>query len=70
MNDTLEVTPAYGEDYTSQAQVKAAWAAGKDFQIQTYGPDMGRYMNKADAKGLRTVLIRYAKLQKVMAIYL
>ena len=63
--DTLEVTPAYGADYKNQAEVKAAWNAGKDFKIATFGPDMGRYMSKRD--GLH-VLIRYKKLQNVMYI--
>ena len=70
--DSLEIVPAYGADYTSQRGVKDAWAAGADFKIVSFGPDMGRYINKADAEstGVGSVLIRYAKLQKVMAIIL
>ncbi len=68
--DTLEVTPAYGVDYTSQAAVKQAWADGKDFLIETVGPDWHRYINRQDAERepSTTVMVRYAGLMKVMVV--
>lgn len=61
----VEVVPAYGRDYANQAQIKKDWNADKDFQ----DPSTGRYLNRSDATnaGLK-VIIRYAKLRKVMAI--
>lgn len=64
----LECVPAYGADYTSQAQVKAAWNASKDFQIVEYGPHYGQYVNKQDAQDDEKYMIRYAKLQKVIIL--
>ena len=67
--NTLECTPAYGQDYTTAKAVKDAWKAGKDFKIATFGPDMGRYINKEDADRMHTpVLLRYARLTKVVYI--
>ena len=67
--DTLEVTPAYGVDYKNQKEVKAAWNAGADFKIETFGPDMGRYINKQDADNTGAhVVIRYSKLRNVLYI--
>lgn len=61
----IEVYPAYGRDYTRQADVKADWKAGLDFR--TYA---GPYINKQDADnepGLR-VLVRYADQRKVVQV--
>jgi hypothetical protein len=60
----LELVPAYGRDYKSQAEVKAAWNRGEDFKLP-YGP----YCNKADAEreGAK-VIIRYSKLMKVVSV--
>lgn len=68
--DTIEVSPSYGRDYKSAAEVKAAWEAGKDFTIETFGSDMGRQINKQDAERSRidTVMIRYARLTKVVVV--
>ena len=44
------LTPAFGRDYETAAQVKAAWEAGKDFLIASLGPDCGRFINKEDAE--------------------
>ena len=65
MNLTLQ--PAYGRDYKSKAAVLADWNANKDFRIATFGPDMGRYINKADANGT-TVSIRYQRDTKVTVV--
>ena len=69
MLQTLECVPAYGRDYKSQKEVLADWNADKDFQIVSV-QEYGRYINKQDADrepGLG-ILVRYAKLQKVMAL--
>lgn len=60
----LEVTPAYGRDYKSQAEVKKAYAEGQDFHSPMEG-----YVNKQDAErdGIK-LMIRYAKLQKVIVL--
>ena len=69
MQQTLEVVPAYGRDYKSQKEVLADWENNLDFQIVSV-QEYGRYINKQDAD--RTpdlnILVRYAKLAKVMAL--
>ena len=60
----LTVIPAYGRDYKSAKDAKAAWQAGKDFQIATIGPDDGRYCNVDDMKG-QPVMIRYKRLTMI-----
>ena len=65
--ETLELTPAYGRDYKSQKEVKAAFEGGKDFVVATFGPEMGRYCNIRDFKVGQTVLVRYKQLTQVMA---
>ena len=69
MLQTLEVVPAYGRDYKSQKEVLADWENNLDFQIVSV-QEYGRYINKQDAD--RTpdlnILVRYAKLAKVMAL--
>mgnify|MGYP003645569920 FL=1 len=69
MRQTLEVVPAYGRDYKSQKEVLADWNADKDFQIVSV-QEYGRYINKQDADRTpdQNILVRYAKLQKVMAL--
>jgi hypothetical protein len=64
----IEVTPAYGRDYTTAKAVKADWKAGKDFIICCmFHPDNGRYINKEDADKdpSLTVNLRYDELRKV-----
>jgi hypothetical protein len=62
----LTVTPAYGRDYTNQAQVRADWEAGKDFQDTA----TGQYMSKrdVDADPSLHVHVRYAKLRKLVQV--
>jgi hypothetical protein len=65
MANWLELTPAYGRDYKSQKAVKEDWNADKDF-VEAFS---GSYINKSGAAaGGYSVTIRYAKLQKVLAI--
>ena len=58
------LVPAYGRDYKTARDAKAAWDAGKDWRIATYGPDDGRYTSKADWAG-QTVMLRFCRLTKV-----
>jgi hypothetical protein len=69
MQQTLEVVPAYGRDYKSQKEVLADWNADMDFQIVSV-QEYGRYINKQDAdrEPDLNILVRYAKLEKVMAL--
>jgi hypothetical protein len=65
------LTPAYGRDYKSAADVKADWEANKDFVIASIGKDMGRYCNKQDAEtyGMpEGSYIRYNKLAELTHI--
>ena len=66
----LTVTPAYGRDYKNQRDTLADWHAGKDFVIASVGPDMGRYINNADAagSGCPPVMIRYNALRSIVAV--
>lgn len=60
------LTPAYGRDYKSKAEVTAAFDAGKDF-IEAAS---GRYCSRADvlASGAAEVNIRYGRLRKVAVV--
>lgn len=63
----LELTGAYGRVYTNQKQIKADWAANKDFQDGF----TGSYINKEDAIRFNydSVMVRYGKnLTKVMCL--
>lgn len=61
---TTSLTPAYGNDYKSIAEVLAAWNDEQDFKMQP----SGQYINKRDALKYDgpTALyqVHYAKLQK------
>lgn len=61
MHKTL--TPAYGRDYKSAAEVKAAWNAGKDFVDASFDAS-GTYANKDSFPMGTRVGIRYARLTK------
>lgn len=41
--DTLYVQPAYGRRYATQKEVRADWAAGRDFQVHS-----GSYTSQRD----------------------
>lgn len=57
------LVPAYGRDYKSLKELKAAWESDKDFQIAGIGPDAGRYVNRPQLEG--KVTVRYGGLRKV-----
>lgn len=64
----MTLTPAYGRDYKSTKEVKAAWEAGQDFVIaDMFSGDCGRYVNKPQLPG-QSVTIRYAQLRKVCVV--
>jgi hypothetical protein len=66
----MTLSPAMGREYKSATAVRADQAAGKDFIVQTMGPDCGRYINLEDAQagGLREVYIRYACMTKICVV--
>jgi len=67
----MTLTPAYGCDYRSKAEVEAAWNANEDFRVASVGPGMGSYVTKRELIGKeREVVIRYAKLSKVAVLKL
>lgn len=61
----IEVTPAYGRDYTNQKAARADWDADKDFRETS----TGSYVNKTQAQEMGlSVIIRYDKDRKVMDV--
>jgi len=66
----MTVTPAYGRDYKSAIDAKAAWNSGKDFIIQDITSRWdGSYINKQDADGNGVkVMIRYNSLRNIVRV--
>lgn len=64
----LELSPSYGRDYKSGKEVQQAWDEGKDFTIETMGPDSGRQINKQDATPGMVLNIRYKRLTQIKVI--
>ena len=62
------VIPAYGKDYKTQKEVKAAFDAGKDFEITDMFHRGGRYVNKRDLPAGHKLQVRYAAGRKVMML--
>jgi hypothetical protein len=65
------LVPAYGRDYKSAKEVKAAWEAGKDFLIaDLFDPYDGKPANLQSVQeaGWKTVNIRFSKLTKIASI--
>ena len=58
------LTPAYGRDYKSKAEVIAAFEAGNDFMIND--PWTTEICSIRDFGAGQTVQIRYGKLRKVL----
>ena len=67
----LHLSPAYGRDYKTEAEVRAAWNDGKDFRMEN-GPAAGGYINKGDAENMGVptgeVNIRFNKKTEVCVI--
>ena len=65
----ITVKAAYGVALNTQAAVKKHFNDDKDFQILSYGPDMGRYINKPQVQPGTKLEIRYGKDdEKVMIL--
>lgn len=66
---SIQLVPAYGRDYKTQAEVQEAWNANKDFWTADIIHGYGVATNKedCDSMGLR-VVIRYANKQKLYAV--
>lgn len=65
----IGVAPAYGRDYKSAKEVKAAWEEGKDFVItDMMHPRSGSYVNKDDAPKGSTINVRYKRQTAVCPI--
>lgn len=61
-----ELTPAYGRDYKTKAEVIAAWEGGKDFEGDIF---LGfRKVNKADIPKPCTVNLRYKRNRSVAVV--
>jgi hypothetical protein len=48
----IGMSPAYGRDYKSKAEVLEAVKANNDFVINDYGPSMGRVANRESFKDM------------------
>lgn len=65
----ITLIPAYGRDYKSKKEVLKDWDSNKDFIIQTFGPNDGRYINKSDAsKTTDKYTIRYNQLRSIVVV--
>lgn len=60
---TAVLIPAYGRDYKTDKEAKAAWADGADFEFASAGPDMGRYCSIRDLAKLREAGFRWANIR-------
>lgn len=68
----IGMSPAYGRDYKSKAEVLEAVKANKDFSINDFGPNMGQVANRESFKDETPVClkIRYKKNTQVTVIEL
>jgi hypothetical protein len=53
----MTVIPGYGRDYTSAAKALADWENGRDFQVDSIGPNYKRYTSIRD--GHESITIRF-----------
>ncbi len=64
----ITLTPAYGRDYKSKAEVLAGVKANKDFVLNDASSQWnGQYCSPSDFKG-QNIIFRYAKLRKTMTV--
>jgi hypothetical protein len=74
MSSSLTLTPRYGRDYKSKAEVVKDWEDGKDFTVaNAFHPDDGRAVSIREstslvAEGIHSVSIRYKKLTMIAVI--
>lgn len=66
--DIIVLSPAYGRDYKSAKEVKAALLSGKDFRIESIGPNAGRYCSLRDFPVGQVLNIRYRGLRQVLPV--
>ena len=66
--DIIVLSPAYGRDYKSAKEVKAALFSGKDFRIESIGPNAGRYCSLRDFPVGQVLNVRYRSLRQVLVI--
>lgn len=66
MSRFYELTPAYGRDYKSAKDVKAAWAEGKDFEGD-YNLGFAK-VNVNDVPKPCTVMLRYKRNSAVTVV--
>ena len=66
----MTVTPAYGRDYKSGKDAKAAWNSGKDLIVQDITSRYdGKPINKQDADGAGIkIMIRYNSLRGIVKV--
>ena len=64
----IVLRPAYGQDYKSAKEVKAALLNGKDFRIESIGPNAGRYCSIRDFPVGQVLNIRYRGLRQVLPV--
>ena len=64
----IVLSPAYGRDYKSAKEVKAALLSGKDFRIESIGPNAGRYCSLRDFPVGQVLNVRYRGLRQVLSI--
>jgi hypothetical protein len=59
-------TPAYGRDYSTEEECRAAWESGSDFRIQDV--EFHGYINKDDKPENFVMQLRFNKLQDICVI--
>ena len=65
----VTLLPAYGKDYKSTKEARAAWDAGADFVIQCVAhPFDGKLMSKRDAEPGYQYSIRYRKKTQICEV--
>ena len=64
----IVLSPAYGRDYKSAKEVKAELLAGKDFRIESIGPNAGRYCSLRDFPVGQVLNVRYRGLHQVLPV--
>ena len=66
--DIIVLSPAYGRDYKSAKEVKADLIKGRDFRIESVGPNAGRYCSLRDFPVGQVLNVRYRSLRQVLVI--
>lgn len=62
------LVPAYGRDYKSGKDVAAAFLAGVDFKVATFGPHDGQLCSVRDFAAGSTANLRFKKLTGVKPV--